>query len=221
MAPLLIIPGALQLFFAILGVIALLLLVFLVHRLILRPALSAHANSDSPPPSEGFDFEIVLDQERTRSVSVGQLDSDIKTRMQGIKEDHLVLHFEKERGLEDYRITIVPGGAVFWRPPHSKKTEVLKASETIDSRELIGHPIALRVAAAVRDNRAIQYLEFSLSTAYFFNQFGEEKMRFNLTLSRVNPKPEINSRSKKGIYMFGRAQLDQERETEEEGEHAQ
>src|SRR5690606_26627421 len=108
-----------------------------------------------------------------------QLDSDIKTRLAGIKEDHVALRFEKDRETEDYQIAVTSGGAAFWRPPHAKKIEVLKGTELFDSRELIGYPALLRAAANVKDGRALQYVEFELATNFFINRFGEEKMRFS------------------------------------------
>ena len=204
--------------FAVAGLLAGLLLLFLLYRLLLEPALHARADIDSPPPEEGRSWEIVLDQGRTRTITIGQVDSDITTRMQGVKEDHLSIRLDKERELEEYQITISPGGSVFWRPPHSKKTEPLKGTEVIDSREIIGHPLGLRIAAVVRDNRPIQYLEFALSTEYFFNQYGEEKMKFRLTMIRISPGVDVKSRNKKGLYMFGRAETDHDRETETEGD---
>lgn len=220
MTVLLIIPSFLETLFTIVGLLALLGLLGLLYYLFLRPVLRARSEIDSPPPEEGYQFEIILDQVRTRTVSLGQLDSDIKTRLQGIKEDHLVLRFEKERDTEDYAITLSPGGACFWRPPHAKKTELLKSTETFDSRELIGHPVPLRIAASVKDNRALQYVEFELSTSFFINRFGEEKMRFMLTLSKLYPNVDVRSRGKKGIYMFGRLQVDAEhdQEGEEDGD---
>ena len=217
----LIIPGGLQAIFFILGVISFSGLVLLVHILLIKPALDARADIDSPPPEVGFSMEIVIDaHERSRIVSVGQLDSDIKLRLNGIKEDHLVLKFLKERDLEDYHITTAPGGALFYRPPHAKKMEMMKSSETFESRELIGYPATFRVAASVKDNRPIQYVEFELSTGYFINNFGEEKMRFDFTLKKIFPSLDQDSRDKKGLYAFGRLhsmeqEQDQEQETEE------
>lgn len=211
---LLIIPGLLKGIFAIAGLLSVGILLFLLYRLLLGPALNARADIDSPPPEEGYSREIVLDQERTRTITIGQVDSDITTRMQGIKEDHLVIRLDKERELEEYAVTLSPGGAVYWIPPHSKKTEPLKGVEVVDSREIIGHPLSLRIAAAVRDNRPVQYLEFSLSTEYFFNTYGEEKMKFKLTMVRIVPPLDVNSRNKQGLYMFGRGGSEHERESE-------
>ncbi|MCR9144271.1 MAG: hypothetical protein NXI24_18640 [bacterium] len=202
---LLIVPGALNLVMLLLGVTSFVLFVWMSYRLFIRPALMIKADRDSPPPEEGWAYEILMDDsQRFRSLSVGLLDSDIKLRLQGIREDQLVLKFQKERELEEYEITVQPGANLFYRPPHGKKIEPLKSSEQFESRELIGHPALFRVAASVKNNRPLQYVEFELSTKYVINNLGEEKMKFLLTMSRVFPGVDVNSRSKKGLYMFSR-----------------
>ncbi len=211
--PLLIVPWALETIFMVLGVISLAGLGAIVYLLVVKPVLLARLDINAPPPEEGFTHEILIEApQRSRVVGIGQLDSDIKTRLNGIKEDHLVLRFEKDRELEDYEISLSAGGTVFYLPPHAKKLELLKGTETFDSRELIGHPSRMRVAASVKDNRALQYIEFELSTSYIINQFGEEKMKFLLKLTRIYPSLDTESRSNKGIYMFGRLQVEQDSE---------
>ncbi|MDH5656139.1 MAG: hypothetical protein OEZ34_09540, partial [Spirochaetia bacterium] len=134
----------------------------------------------------------------------------IKTRMTGIKEDHLMLQIRKEPSMEEYSITAKPGGAVFFRPPHSKKMEQLKNPTSFESRELIGNSALFRLAAVVKNGRALQYLEFELSTDFMIDAGGKERMKFFLTLKQIFPSLNIKSRNKKGIYSFGRIQSDSE-----------
>lgn len=202
---LLIVPGGLNLVMLFLGVTSLVAFVWIVYRLFIRPALMIKADRESPPPEEGWAYEILMDDPmRFRTVSVGLLDSDIKLRLQGIREDQLILKIQKERELEEYEFTVQPGTNLFYRPPHGKKIEILKNNEVFESRELIGHPALFRAAASVKNNRPLQYVEFELSTKYVFNNLGEEKMKFLLTMTRVFPGVDVNSRSKKGLYMFSR-----------------
>jgi len=98
----------------------------------------------------------------------------------------------------------------------AKDVKSIHRNEQIASRELIGNPALLRVAANVKDNRPLQYIEFELSTKYIVNQFGEEKMKFFIVLTKIFPSLDIKSRTKKGVYTFGRIKIDQE--TEEESE---
>ncbi|MCB1321190.1 MAG: hypothetical protein KDK34_13105, partial [Leptospiraceae bacterium] len=103
---LLIVPAILNIIVIVLTVLAVAVLVLIVHRLIVRPAMNVKADRDAPPPQVGDIREILIDeQERIRRLSIGQLDSDVKTRMAGVKEDQLILIFRKDRGLEEYEIT--------------------------------------------------------------------------------------------------------------------
>lgn len=203
----LIIPWFLSAFFFVLGILSLTGLVLIVHRLIVAPMLAAQADINSPPMEEGTVEDIVLEHERIRVLSIGQLDSEIKTRMNGIKEDHLILQIRKDPELEAYTFTATPGGPIYFRRPHSKKYEVMTGVDTFESSELIGHPAVFRLAATVREGRPVHYLEFELSTKYFINNIGEEKMRFMLTFTKFYPSLDRDSRDKRGIFMFGRLQV--------------
>ncbi len=205
---LLIVPTGLNILMLVLGLLSASAFVLIVYRMFIRPALMIKADQDSPPPEEGWTYEVLIDDpDRFRQVSVGLLDSDIKLRLQGIREDQLILKFQKERDMEEYEITVQPGTNLFYRPPHGKKIEPLKGTENFESRELIGHPALFRVAASVKNNRPLQYVEFELSTKYVINKIGEEKMMFFFKMSRVFPGVDVNSRSKKGLYMFSRFQV--------------
>ncbi len=213
---LLIIPATLNYFFAIVGIAAFIGLFILLYKLIFGPVLKAGMERQSPPPEENAVMEILIDDiVRSRRISIGQLDSDIKIRMNGIKEDHLILKIRKERDIEEYEITVVPGGSVFYRPPHAKKIDAIKGPETIASRELIGYPAIIRIVAGMKDNRLLQYVEYELATRYIINSLGDEKMQFILTLKRIYPGVDQNSRNSKGIYMFSRLRSREEAEPEE------
>lgn len=208
---LIVVPAALNLAMLLLGAAAAAAFIAICYHLFVSPALKLKAEQDSPPPREGFVYEVRLDdQRRNRRVSVGLVDSDIKLRLSGIKEDQLVFKFVKERELEEYEITVSPGAQIFWRPPHARKIEPMKDDETFPSRELIGHPALFRVAASVKNNRPLQYAEFELSTSFFINSIGEEQMRFAISLLRVFPGVDSKSRNKKGLFSFSRFKAGQE-----------
>jgi len=217
---LLIIPDALRILIAVVGILSLAGLSLLAYILFVRPVLVARAENDHPPPRAGFSFEIIIDRSsRSRRVSAGQVDSDINTRLNGIREDHLVLEFEKERELEEYEISVIPGGPLLYRQPHAKKLEFIKSAETLDSRELIGDSAVFRLATEVKDSRALQYVEFILQSSFFINQYGEEKMRFTLLLNNIFPSLDLNSRDKNGVYSFGKVRTESsDEEAEEENE---
>lgn len=212
---LLIVPGSLWAVVGLAGGLAVIGLAVILFLMIVRPALLIQRDRESPPPEEGSVREIVLDASlRSLRLSIGQLDSDLKTRMNGIVEDHLVLRFAKDRDLEEYTIELSNRGPVQLRLPHSKKLENMSGSEVIESRELIGDTAAIRLVAGAREGRALQYVEFEMAARYFINRAGEERMKFMLTLKKIFPSLDKNSRTKKGVYMFARLKVGQQDEAQ-------
>lgn len=203
--PLIVVVSSLKILMLVVGAVSGLLFLYLLGRLIFAPAFKVYADRQSPPPEEGWGHEIVLDDSnRFKTVAIGQIDSQFKMRMVGIKENHIKLLFRKEAGDENYLITIVPRGTVFYLHPHSKHLEVLEQEVSIESHELIGHPARIRLVALMKDHRALHYLEFELSTQYFMTAGGTEKMKFILKLKKIYPAVNRSIRNKKGIYAFGR-----------------
>ncbi|MBE7437940.1 MAG: hypothetical protein HS115_05725 [Spirochaetales bacterium] len=201
---LLVIPFSLSLLMALAGFLALGLLGVTLYILILKPAREALADTLSPPPREGSEEEITITTGRIRTMGIGQIDSDFKTRMHGIKEDHLVIKLRRDPEVESYTISLSPGGPVFYRAPHQKTFELMSGAESFESSELIGHPAVLRLAALVRDHRPIQFVEFEMSTRFYINNSGEEKMKFLLKINKIYPSIDLDSRDKRGVFLFGR-----------------
>lgn len=211
---LLVIPAYVHIAFIVFGILCTGALLFAFYKVILVPVFKTMLDRDSPPPKEGSVVELIIEPpSRSRHYHIGQVDAHLPTRMMGIREDHMVIHIVKERDLEEYEITLNPGGPVLYRPPHAKNLEFMKGSETFESRELIGHPAGFRLAANVKDNRALQYVEFEFSTKYFIDNVGEERMKFLLELKRIFPGVDEKARTRTGKYPFGR--LKTEESTEE------
>jgi hypothetical protein len=202
---LLITPLALDITLAGLGLMGVLVLLGVFYRLILYPVLQVMADTASPPPAPGEKKELVLKNGRHLRYRIGLLDSDWKLRMKGIVEDHLVLDFKKDRNLEEYEIDLIPGGQILYRAPHERHLQLMKGKERIESRELIGHPALFRLVAAMQGERPVHYVEFELLTRYFIDNAGDERMKFIIELKRIHPGIDLKSRSKRGIYQFGRS----------------
>lgn len=203
---LIILPGYVTIAMTVFAVVAVIGILWILFREVIHPVYRTVEERNSPPPVEGYKLETVIDTKmRKKQVSIGQLDSTVKTRLQGIKEDHLVINFERDKDLEEYNITIHPHGNVMYKHPRAKKFDIIKSEESFESRDLIGHIAKFRIIASFKGGRAIQYLDFELSSKYFFSQIGEEKIKFTLTLVRIFPQVNRNSRSKSGIFQFGRA----------------
>lgn len=201
---LLITPVGLDVVMAGAGLIGVLVLLYSAFRWILGPAMKVMASATAPPPAPGSTQEIILRNGRHQRFRIGLVDAEVKMRLKGIVEDHVVLDFKRDRRLEEYEILVIPSGTTFLRHPHSKSLDRMRGTETIESRELIGHPAMLRLVAAMQGERPIHYVEFELSTKYFIDAGGEERMKFLLELKRIHPGIDLKSLTKKGVYNFGR-----------------
>lgn len=201
---LLITPLALDITLVVLGAIGVLVLLGFFYRFILYPAFKVMADTSSPPPALGESKELILKNGRHLRYRLGLVDSDWKLRMKGIVEDHLVFDFRKDRSLEEYEIELNPSGPVLYRPPHEQHLQRMKGKDRIESRELIGHPALFRLVAAIQGERPVHYIEFELSTRFFIDNAGDERMKFIVELKRIHPGIDLKSRSKRGVYNFGR-----------------
>ncbi len=198
-------PGYLDLLVLTGSLISFTLFIWLIYLIFIKPVLKVLADLTAQPPETGFIYEIIVDDtNRNKIISVGQLDADIKTRMKGIKEDHLRLRFKKEAGQEDYNITVIPGGPLFYKAPHAARLEPISAPESFESSEMIGYPAVFRIAANVSGGRALQYIEMELSNYFSKDAYGKEQMRFVMKLIRYYPGVLRTKPVKKGIYAFGK-----------------
>ncbi len=202
---LIIVPTGLQVGVAILGVVAFIVFLILLYFSIVQPVRAVLLQQQAQPPDVGFTYEIVMGVDaRTRNVSIGLLDSDIKTQLHGISENHVILRLRKEPDMEEYTVYVVPRHHLYYRGPHATKLELLRETTEFESHELIGHPALLRVVGAMQHNRPLQYLDFELSCDYFFNVSGQERMRFLLKLTKIHPGVDRIKPIKRGIYRFAR-----------------
>ncbi|MBW7857242.1 MAG: hypothetical protein H3C43_02830 [Leptonema sp. (in: Bacteria)] len=162
MLPILVTPTYLDVTLTVIGLFSFFVLFYFFYRYILQPALKVLADTNSPPPQQGEKRELTFKDTRQIRFRIGLFDSDWKLRMKGIVEDHLILNFKKDRSLEEYEIDLIPGGAVFYRPPHEQQLVRMKNRERIESRELIGHPAILRLVAALQGERQVVFISIIL-----------------------------------------------------------
>jgi len=180
------------------------------------PSYKLYMDLQSPPPEEGSIKEILLGQnEKRKVITIGALTSDISLRLKGIEEPHVEITVQKEKGLEEYIVTIRPfaKNKVLWKAPHVKDMNYLNEPDSFESRELIGHPAYLRVVALMQKNRPLHYVEFELSVKFIIDNFGEERMKFFLKINRIYPGVDLKSRDKKGIYSFGRIKTEEKEQS--------
>ncbi|MCS7206186.1 MAG: hypothetical protein NZ853_10860 [Leptospiraceae bacterium] len=207
-----IIPFYIELVFYSILFVALVIVGYGFYVFIYSPSRKLYLDLQSPPPLVGDVKEIVIDNNtRRKSVFIGLLQSDISLRLKGIEEPHLEIHFQKEKGLEEYLLTFKPHAKnkVFWKAPHTTNYSFLNEAVTVESREFIGHPAYIRIIAFIQNNRPIHYVEFELSVKYFYDSFGDEKMKFIFKVIKIYPGIDLKSRDKKGIYSFGKPKAEE------------
>ncbi len=174
---------------------------------IYEPSYKIYMDLQSPPPREGEVKEIlIVPKQRKKKITIGSLTSDIALRLKGIEDRHLEITIQKDKDLEEYKITINPlaKDKVLWKAPHTKNVVVLNEPDTFEGRELIGHPAYIRIVGLMQRNRPIHYVEFELSVKFIIDNSGEERMKFILKLTKIYPGIDLKSRNKKGIYSFGK-----------------
>ncbi len=210
-----IIPLYIDILFFVILMIVMAILGYGFYLFIYIPSYKIYMDLQSPPPQEGTQLEIVLEPNLKRKIiTIGSITATIPLRLKGIEDLHAELIFEKEKGLEEYEITLKPiaKNKVLWKAPHVKNMIVLNEADTIQSSELIGHPAYFRIVALMQNNRPIHYVEFELSMKYFIDNLGEERIKFFLKINKIYPGIDLKSRDKKGIYSFGRLKTEDKEE---------
>ncbi|TGM59956.1 hypothetical protein [Leptospira adleri] len=180
-------------------------LAFLFFQEIIYPALKKQNSGAGTPPEEGDRFVLVVSEsQRNVRFSVGQKSGDIRTFCNAISDDHIVFNFKKAKESEDYEIQIMRNAPVLFKPPAMPTFSRMDSTEKLDSYEVIGKKADFRISDKVNKERMTQYFEISLSSEFFINNFGKERMRFIFTVSRIHPGLNRRTPIKKGLYTFGK-----------------
>lgn len=88
----------------------------------------------------------------------------------------------------------------------------MESAEKLDSYEVIGKNADFRISDKVVKERMIQYFEISLSSEFFINNFGKERMRFIFTITKIHPGLNRRTPVKKGLYGFGKEEKEEPEE---------
>lgn len=195
------------------GSAAFLGLCFLFFKEVIYPAIKKGSAGIGTPPEEGDRFLIVVpESQRNVRFSVGQTSGNIRTYCNTISDNHLIFNLKKAKDSEDYEIQILRNSAVLFKPPGMPTFSKMESSEKLDSYEVIGKSADFRISDKVVKERMTQYFEIGLSSEFFINNFGKERMRFILTITKIHPGLNRKTPIKKGLYAFGK----EEREEPEE-----
>ncbi|AKH78999.1 hypothetical protein A1343_07620 [Leptospira interrogans serovar Bataviae] len=195
------------------GSAAFLGLCFLFFKEVIYPAIKKGSAGIGTPPEEGDRFLLVVpESQRNVRFSVGQTSGNIRTYCNTISDNHLIFNLKKAKDSEDYEIQILRNSAVLFKPPGMPTFSKMESSEKLDSYEVIGKSADFRISDKVVKERMTQYFEIGLSSEFFINNFGKERMRFIFTITKIHPGLNRKTPIKKGLYAFGK----EEREESEE-----
>ncbi|EMS88052.1 hypothetical protein [Leptospira noguchii] len=203
----------LDIFLILTGSTAFLGLCFLFFKEIIYPAIKKGGAGIGTPPEEGDRFLLVVpESQRSVRFSIGQTSGNIRTYCNTISNNHLIFNLKKAKDSEDYEIQILRNSAVLFKPPGMPTFSKMESSEKLDSYEVIGKSADFRISDKVVKERMTQYFEIGLSSEFFINNFGKERMRFIFTITKIHPGLNRKTPIKKGLYAFGK----EEREEPEE-----
>ncbi|MFE1939404.1 hypothetical protein ORQ95_08250 [Leptospira kirschneri] len=203
----------LDIFLILTGSAAFLGLCFLFFKEVIYPAIKKGSAGIGTPPEEGDRFLLVVpESQRNIRFSVGQTSGNIRTYCNTISDNHLIFNLKKAKDSEDYEIQILRNSAVLFKPPGMPTFSKMKSTEKLDSYEVIGKSADFRISDKVVKERMTQYFEIGLSSEFFINNFGKERMRFIFTITKIHPGLNRKTPIKKGLYTFGK----EEREEPEE-----
>ncbi|MCG6167908.1 hypothetical protein [Leptospira sanjuanensis] len=188
-------------------------LAFLFFQEVIYPAIKKGSAGAGTPPEEGDRFVLVVSEsQRNVRFTVGQTSGEIRTYCNAISDNHLVFNIKKAKDSEDYEIQILKNSPVLFKPPAMPTFSKMESTEKLDSYEIIGKSADFRISDKVTKERMTQYFEIRLSSEFFINNFGKERMRFIFTIAKIHPGLNRRTPIKKGLYAFGK----EEREEAEE-----
>lgn len=189
------------------------LLVIIIHQFLL-PYIHLKALELPDPVSVGDQFDLVVEESsRQARFSIGKKVGNIRTLCKAIMDDHLIFDFKKNRDNEEYEITIKRNGACLFKPPRMDVYSKMENKEKLESFEIIGHSAEFRISDRFIKDRMVNFIEISLSSKFFFNKMGKERIKFSFTVTKIHPGLNRENRNRDGSFDWG--QEDSESDEEE------
>lgn len=158
---------------------------------------------------------VVPDSVRQARFTIGKKLSNFNTICSGIQEDHLIFDIKRNNENEEYTITITKNGPTLYKPPRMETYSKMESKEKIEGYEIIGHYADFRIGDKIVKDRMIHYIEIRLTTEFFFNKVGKERMKFIFTVLKIHPGLNREKRNRDGCFGWGQEDEDI---TAEEGE---
>ena len=179
----------------------------LISQLIL-PLILRRDTGIYDPPYEGQKYEIIIDEmSRIFKFNIGKKTGKLPTRINELGEDHLVILFKKAKDSENYDITISRNSPVLYQAPRMEHYAKMETSDHLESHELIGQTANFRLSDKLVKDRMIHYIEFSLTSHFFINKMGRERMKFIINVEKIQPGINTDKVLKGTVFPFGKAKM--------------
>jgi len=176
-----------------------------IYQQFIFPIVSRQGSNRLVPVQTGDHYDLVIDEvSRFGQFSIGCKTGHLATRCQAISEDHLIFQFKKSKDSEDYAITILKNAPTFYKPPRMEIYSKMESREAFDSYEIIGHPAEFRISDKITKDRMVNFIEVSLSSSFYFNRLGKERMKFTFTIGKIQPGINRKVRYRDDTYTFGK-----------------
>lgn len=161
------------------------------------------------PISVGDSFSFVVEETaRQSSFSIGKKTGNLRTLCSAIQEDHLVFEIKKNRDNEEYSLTIIKNGPTLFKPPRMDTYTKMDSREKMEGYEIIGHSADFRISDKIIKERMVNFIEIRLSTSFFYNRSGKERMKFSFTILKIMPGLERSKRERDGSFGWGQEEND-------------
>jgi hypothetical protein len=177
----------------------------IIYQQFIFPIVSRKDSDRFIPAQTGDHYDLVVDEiSRFSQFMIGCKTGHIATRCHAISEDHLIFQFKKSKDSEDYTVTVLKNAPSFYKPPRMDKYEKMESKETFDSYEIIGHPAEFRISDKIIKDRMVNFIEISVTSSFYFNRVGKERMKFTFTIGKIQPGINRKVRFKDDTYGFGK-----------------
>ncbi|MCC5815349.1 MAG: hypothetical protein JJT78_11370 [Leptospira sp.] len=212
MHPAILLQDSLVVFMWVIFALACLGLIGVITNQFILPYIRIKALELPDPINTGDSFDFVVEETaRQARFSIGKKIGNVRTLVAAVSEDHLVFEFKKNRDNEEYTITIYRNGAVLFKPPRMDTYSKMESKEKMEGYEIIGHSADFRISDKYTKDRMVNFVEIRLSSSFFFNKVGKERMKFTFTILKIQPGLDRIKRNRDGSFAWGQ-------ETDEESE---
>lgn len=140
----------------------------------------------------------------------------LATKCDAISENHLVFQFKRMRDSEEYDILVKRGGATMVKPPRMSVYTKMDSNLKLESHEVIGKTADFRISDGMIKDRMTSYIEIKLTSQFFVDHKGAERMKFIFTVNRIHPGMLFKNPSKPYFYSLGKPKGEEQEDIPDE-----